>query len=139
MARMSIRIDLDPSGRLGPGKVQLLERIAECGSIAAAGRAMDMSYRRAWRLVADLNGCFGEPLVKAQMGGRDGGGGLVDGFRPRTRRLLPRDRARCGRGGGTASRGAADCGRGEGARREGGVERLNGVGRVHAVVPAETT
>ena len=80
MARMSIRIDLDPSGRLGPGKVQLLERIAECGSIAAAGRAMDMSYRRAWRLVADLNGCFGEPLVKAQMGGRDGGGASLTGF-----------------------------------------------------------
>ena len=80
MARMSIRIDLDPSGRLGPGKVEVLEKIAECGSIAAAGRAMDMSYRRAWRLVADLNACFGEPLVTAQMGGRDGGGASLTSF-----------------------------------------------------------
>ena len=74
MARMSIRIDLDRDGRLGPGKVALLERIAECGSISAAGRAMDMSYRRAWQLVADLNASFAEPLVTARMGGRQGGG-----------------------------------------------------------------
>ena len=47
MARMSIRIDLDRDGRLGPGKVELLERIAACGSIAAAGRSVAMSYRRA--------------------------------------------------------------------------------------------
>ncbi len=80
MARMSIRIDLDRDGRLGPGKVALLERIAECGSISAAGRAMDMSYRRAWQLVADLNASFAEPLVTAQMGGRQGGGATLTGF-----------------------------------------------------------
>ena len=51
MARLSIRIDLGPDNRLGPGKVQLLEMIAEHGSISAAGRALDMSYRRAWLLV----------------------------------------------------------------------------------------
>ena len=90
MARMSIRIDLDPSGRLGPGKVQLLEKIVECGSIAAAGRAMEMSYRRAWRLVADLNACFDEPLVTAQMGGRDGGGASLTPF---GRALVARYRA----------------------------------------------
>ena len=80
MARMSIRIDLDRDGRFGPGKVMLLERIAECGSISAAGRAMAMSYRRAWRLVADLNGSFAEPLVSAQMGGRQGGGATLTAF-----------------------------------------------------------
>ncbi|MGI3902452.1 MAG: winged helix-turn-helix domain-containing protein [Janthinobacterium lividum] len=80
MARMSIRIDLDREGRLGPGKVALLERIAECGSISAAGRAMAMSYRRAWQLVADLNTSFVEPLVTAQMGGRQGGGAKLTAF-----------------------------------------------------------
>lgn len=80
MTRMSIRIDLDRDVRLGPGKVELLERIAESGSIAAAGRAMNMSYRRAWRLVADLNAHFAEPLVTAQMGGRQGGGARLTGF-----------------------------------------------------------
>ncbi len=74
MARLSIRIDLDDDGRLGPGKVLLLERIAEHGSIAAAGRSMRMSYRRAWELVADINASFSQPLVAAQMGGRRGGG-----------------------------------------------------------------
>ncbi len=80
MARMSIRIDLDRDGRLGPGKVMLLERIAEGGSISAAGRAMDMSYRRAWQLVADLNASFAAPLVIAQMGGRRGGGATLTGL-----------------------------------------------------------
>lgn len=77
MARMSIRIDLDRDGRLGPGKVELLERIAACGSIAAAGRAMAMSYRRAWLLVAEVNASFAGPLVTAQMGGRQGGGAAL--------------------------------------------------------------
>ena len=74
MARMSIRIDLDAAGRLGPGKVLLLERIAEHGSISAAGRSLAMSYRRAWELVAEVNGSFASPLVSAQMGGARGGG-----------------------------------------------------------------
>ena len=54
MARLSIRIDLGPDWRIGPGKVQLLEAIAEHGSISAAGRALGMSYRRAWLLVEDM-------------------------------------------------------------------------------------
>ena len=74
MAQLSIRIDLAPSGRLGPGKILLLERIGEHGSISAAGRSMGMSYRRAWELVAELNSSFQEPLVTAQTGGRSGGG-----------------------------------------------------------------
>ena len=77
MARMSIRIDLDRDRRVGPGKVLLLERIAECGSISAAGRSLNMSYRRAWLLVADLNTSFDQPLVEAQMGGRQGGGATL--------------------------------------------------------------
>jgi molybdate transport system regulatory protein len=48
---LSVRINLDPEGRIGPGKIQLFENIEACGSISAAGRAMDMSYKRAcpWR------------------------------------------------------------------------------------------
>jgi molybdate transport system regulatory protein len=51
MAQLSIRIDFAPGQRLGPGKVRLLEQIAEHGSIAAGGRALGMSYKRAWDLV----------------------------------------------------------------------------------------
>ena len=52
---LSVRIDLDAEGRIGPGKIQLLENIHACGSISAAGRAMDMSYKRAWDLVDEIN------------------------------------------------------------------------------------
>lgn len=72
--RFSFRLDFTPGGRLGPGKVQLLEAIAETGSISAAGRSMAMSYRRAWLLVDDLNRIFRAPLVEAQPGGAKGGG-----------------------------------------------------------------
>lgn len=72
--RLSIRIDLGPDHRLGPGKVRLLEMIAEHGSISAAGRALGMSYRRAWLLVEAMNAGFGRPVVDAQIGGKAGGG-----------------------------------------------------------------
>jgi molybdate transport system regulatory protein len=77
MARLSIRIDLDHNARLGPGKVLVLERIAEHGSIAAAGRSLSMSYRRAWELVSDMNAAFREPLVISRMGGQKGGGATL--------------------------------------------------------------
>ena len=65
---------------MGPGKVRLLEELAELGSISAAGRAMGMSYRRAWELIADLNAMFAQPLVAAKAGGRHGGGAALTPF-----------------------------------------------------------
>lgn len=59
---------------LGPGKADLLERIEESGSIAAAGRAMRMSYKRAWSLVEEMNAAFHAPLVTRSRGGARGGG-----------------------------------------------------------------
>jgi molybdate transport system regulatory protein len=72
--RLSIRIDLANGARIGPGKVALLEEIARSGSISAAGRAMKMSYRRAWELVEDLNRTLGNPVVETAAGGAGGGG-----------------------------------------------------------------
>lgn len=74
MPSLSLRIQLDPEGRIGPGKIALLENIAAHGSISAAGRAMEMSYRRAWELVEEMNLLFGKPVVERQVGGRNGGG-----------------------------------------------------------------
>ena len=54
---------------MGPGKAALIEAIAAHGSISAAARAMGMSYRRAWLLVATLNRCFAEPIVETVPGG----------------------------------------------------------------------
>ncbi len=75
--RLTIRFDFDGERRLGPGKIALLEAIAATGSISAAGRAHKMSYRRAWLLVEELNGLFGEALVTARPGGVKGGGAAL--------------------------------------------------------------
>ncbi len=77
MSKLSLRVDLGPAARVGPGKIALLERIADLGSIAAAGRSMGMSYRRAWELVEDLNRCFVEPVVETRLGGNTRGGATV--------------------------------------------------------------
>lgn len=73
---LGLRIDL-PRGRIGPGKIDLLEAIAREGSISGAARAMGMSYRRAWELVDSLNVIAGQPVVAAQPGGRRGGGAAL--------------------------------------------------------------
>lgn len=75
-----LRIDLPHDHRLGRGKMELLEHIRETGSISAAGRAMDMSYRRAWLLVSDMNEMFLEPVVASQRGGQKGGGAALTPF-----------------------------------------------------------
>lgn len=77
---LSLRIDLDDQDRIGPGKIQLLEKIEEFGSISAAGRAMDMSYKRAWDLVDEINRMCRQPAVARQTGGRNGGGAALTPF-----------------------------------------------------------
>lgn len=74
MPSLSLRINLDPEGRIGPGKIELLEQIAAFGSISAGARQMEMSYKHAWDLVEEMNQLFGKPLVAAQTGGKRGGG-----------------------------------------------------------------
>ena len=73
-ARLRIRIVFGDAAMLGPGKADLLEAIRDTGSIAAAGRSMGMSYKRAWMLVEALNSAFRAPLVDAARGGAKGGG-----------------------------------------------------------------
>ena len=72
-----IRLTLQPDVSLGPGKARLLEGIRDLGSIAAAGRRMGMSYKRAWLLVEQMNSGFAEPLVSAAKGGEHGGGAAL--------------------------------------------------------------
>ena len=62
---------------MGPGKAELLRQIARAGSISAAARAMDMSYRRAWLLVDTMNRCFRTPLVEAHPGSGANAGARV--------------------------------------------------------------
>jgi len=77
---LSVRIDLNTEGRIGPGKIRLLENIQRCGSISAAGRAMDMSYKRAWDLVDEINRLCRQAAVERQIGGKNGGGAVLTPF-----------------------------------------------------------
>ena len=78
--RLTVRVDFGADRALGPGKIRLLEAIGKTGSISRAGRALGMSYRRAWLLVDDLNRCFREPVVTTQPGGSRGGGAALAPF-----------------------------------------------------------
>jgi molybdate transport system regulatory protein len=80
MAKLTLRIEFGPEQAIGPGKIRLLELIEAHRSIAAAGRAMNMSYRRAWLLVDSLNRCFKQVVVEAKQGGRAGGGAALTDF-----------------------------------------------------------
>ncbi len=71
---------IHPSGAIGPGKVSLLEEIDRTGSISAAARALGMSFRRAWFLVETMNSAFREPVVRTNVGGREGGGTGLTAF-----------------------------------------------------------
>lgn len=74
---LRIRIVFGDEEMIGPGKAELLERIDRTGSIAAAGREMSMSYKRAWQLIGTLNAMFREPLVDSTRGGPGGGGAVL--------------------------------------------------------------
>ena len=87
---LTLRILGRGSPAMGPGKAELIERIADTGSISAAARAMGMSYRRAWQLVEALNGAYKQPVVVTAVGGEKGGGARVT---PHGRRLAAQFRA----------------------------------------------
>lgn len=78
MTTLKLRLLFDDA-MLGPGKAELLHHIRETGSIAAAGRRMGMSYKRAWMLVEEMNAAFVAPLVNSSRGGAGGGGAQVTG------------------------------------------------------------
>ncbi|MFG1463951.1 winged helix-turn-helix domain-containing protein [Xanthobacter sp. DSM 24535] len=80
MSKFVMRIDFPPLDRLGRGKIELLERIRTEGSITNAGRAMGLSYRRAWMLVAAMNRMFATPVVESKRGGGGGGGASLTPF-----------------------------------------------------------
>jgi molybdate transport system regulatory protein len=78
--RLTVRVDFGGDRALGPGKIRLLEAIRKSGSISRAGQSLDMSYRRAWLLVEDLNRCFRDGVVVKKSGGAQGGGAALTPF-----------------------------------------------------------
>lgn len=69
-----MRIRHEDHVALGPGKVELLEAVRDHGSISAAARSLDMSYRRAWLLLDELNSLLKSPATLSAQGGHTGGG-----------------------------------------------------------------
>ena len=96
-----LRITLSETFYIGPGRADLMELIAETGSISDAAKRMGMSYKRAWGLVQVLNEGFGAPLVEASRGGNAQGASLTEagrevleryrGMQDATRRAIARD------------------------------------------------
>ncbi len=76
-ARFRLRVTSGDVIAVGPGKISLLEAIAETRSISAAARSIGMSYRRAWLLVDEINRALGEPAVASATGGEHGGGSTL--------------------------------------------------------------
>ena len=76
-ADLRLRLVFGGGAMIGPGKADLLELIAETGSISAACRAMNMSYKRAWMLVETMNAMFRAPVVQSARGGAKGGGAAL--------------------------------------------------------------
>jgi len=79
-AVIRFRIDFKEHCSIGPGKIDLLERIGSTGSLSQAGRELGMSYRRAWLLLDSLNSSFREPVVATSIGGKSGGGAALTKF-----------------------------------------------------------
>lgn len=96
-----LRVTLSETFYVGPGRADLMELIAETGSISEAAKRMGMSYKRAWVLVQALNEGFGAPLVEASRGGAAQGASLTSagrevleryrGMQEATRRAIGRD------------------------------------------------
>ncbi len=78
--KVKVQVDLPAGGRLGPGKIALLELIDSEGSLSRAAEAMGISYRRAWLFVQQVNACFDEPAVATPEGGHGGAAAKLTGF-----------------------------------------------------------
>lgn len=84
--KVTVRLDFsagkaqEDAGRIGRGKIALLEAINRCGSISAAAREQGMSYRRAWMLIDQINSLFDRALVTTAAGGTHGGGAVLTAF-----------------------------------------------------------
>ena len=89
-----LRVILGPDTMMGPGKADLLQGIEETGSIAAAGRRMGMSYKRAWYLIDTMNAYFREPVVASAKGGFKGGGASLTATGREVLRLFRRAQKR---------------------------------------------
>ena len=89
----SLWLETEAGRFFGPGRVELLQRIEQSGSINKAAKQMGMSYKKAWEMVQSMNSQAGTPFVLTQPGGEKGGGGADYARRPGLHSLLRRAKA----------------------------------------------
>ncbi|MGO4293970.1 winged helix-turn-helix domain-containing protein [Chitinophaga sp. RAB17] len=77
IANGRIWIETEQGPFLGYGRIELLEKISELGSLRKAATAMKISYRQAWDFVDQMNKRTSQPLVIFERGGKNGGGALL--------------------------------------------------------------
>jgi molybdate transport system regulatory protein len=75
-----LRVLMGSMTSMGPGRADLMDAINRTGSISAAAREMQMSYRRAWELIESTNAAFIEPLIITSADGSGGGGAQLTDF-----------------------------------------------------------
>lgn len=75
--RFRLRVRQGQTIAIGPGKIDLLQAVKACGSISAAARSLNMSYRRAWMLLDELNASLSSPATVSEQGGSKGGGSVL--------------------------------------------------------------
>ncbi len=74
---IKLRIQIGEKLQFGPGKIFLMETIKETGSISAAAKKIGMSYRKAWKLINDLNTISEKKMVNTSIGGKGSGGAIL--------------------------------------------------------------
>ncbi|MBU25400.1 MAG: hypothetical protein CMD99_05160, partial [Gammaproteobacteria bacterium] len=75
LPRLKLKLQLDDKDTLiGPGKIALLKAIQTEHSLSQAAKSINMSYRKAWLLIQELNGSLNEPVLVTKTGGQSGGG-----------------------------------------------------------------
>ena len=80
---------------LGEGRTQLLKAIEQEGSLSAAAKSLNMSYKKAWKLVDIVNKNAKLPLVITSTGGSGGGGAEVTPYGKELIRLFEALKADC--------------------------------------------
>ncbi|UOB18065.1 winged helix-turn-helix domain-containing protein [Abyssalbus ytuae] len=78
--RSRIWIEKEGTIFLGYGRIELLKKIDETKSISAAAKSLNMSYKKAWRLINDMNESAAKPVIIKNIGGRHGGGTTITGY-----------------------------------------------------------
>ena len=74
---LKIKIEVHDNFNIGPGKIALMESIISCGSISSAAKKMGMSYRKAWKLVNEINNASNSKIILTNTGGKGTGGTKV--------------------------------------------------------------